>query len=44
MNVQQWTVQTVHCIFLGKKRENPLTFPTLLYIVYSPSFDGESGV
>ena len=43
MNTQQWTVQTARCIFLGEKWENPLTFPALLYIVYSPSFDGESG-
>ena len=29
--------------FFCKKRENPLTFPALLYIVYLLSFDGKSG-
>ena len=43
MNTRQWAGDAVRCIFLGEKRENALTFPALLYIVYSPSFDGESG-
>ena len=33
---QSFTVENVR---LGEKRKNPLTFPALLYIVYSPSFD-----
>ena len=32
-----------HDVF-SKKTENPLTFLTLLYIVYLLSFDGKSGV
>ena len=40
MNMRSGAAYAAPCIFLGEKRENPLTFPKLLYIVYSPSFDG----